>query len=215
MESIDSLARAINSFSGGMVLVSHDMRLISQVAKEIWICDHRKVEKFNGEIEDFKMRIRTGLGLGAGSAPKSENVPKAPLAPVAMAPPLPPVAKAADKEEDENDALLKSRLELAEIAIQKQRARQAAEVLSVAGPIDRHVKCFERIGGVAAAAGRHLRQLYPVDPRLILRASMARNILCERLCQTRETMCDIVRFILRKEGIEAGPDPQRFIDEWI
>ncbi|CAM9187765.1 unnamed protein product, partial [Ectocarpus fasciculatus] len=64
MESIDSLARAINSFEGGMVLVSHDMRLISQVAKEIWICDHRKVEKFAGEIEDFKMRIRTGLGLG-------------------------------------------------------------------------------------------------------------------------------------------------------
>lgn len=31
MESIDSLAKAINSFSGGMVLVSHDMRLISQV----------------------------------------------------------------------------------------------------------------------------------------------------------------------------------------
>ena len=33
MESIDSLAKAINGFSGGMVLVSHDMRLISQVSK--------------------------------------------------------------------------------------------------------------------------------------------------------------------------------------
>ena len=31
MESIDSLAKAINNFKGGMVLVSHDMRLISQV----------------------------------------------------------------------------------------------------------------------------------------------------------------------------------------
>ena len=31
MESIDSLAKAINQFTGGMVLVSHDMRLISQV----------------------------------------------------------------------------------------------------------------------------------------------------------------------------------------
>jgi ATP-binding cassette subfamily F protein 2 len=31
MESIDSLAKAINAFGGGMVLVSHDMRLISQV----------------------------------------------------------------------------------------------------------------------------------------------------------------------------------------
>lgn len=31
MESIDSLAKAINAFTGGLVLVSHDMRLISQV----------------------------------------------------------------------------------------------------------------------------------------------------------------------------------------
>ena len=31
MDSIDSLARAINSYTGGMLLVSHDVRLISQV----------------------------------------------------------------------------------------------------------------------------------------------------------------------------------------
>lgn len=39
MESIDALAKAVNEFEGGLVLVSHDMRLISQVAKEIWIGD--------------------------------------------------------------------------------------------------------------------------------------------------------------------------------
>ena len=31
METIDSLARAINNWDGGMALVSHDFRLISQV----------------------------------------------------------------------------------------------------------------------------------------------------------------------------------------
>lgn len=36
MECIDSLAKAINSFNGGVVLVSHDFRLLDQVAKEIW-----------------------------------------------------------------------------------------------------------------------------------------------------------------------------------
>merc|ERR1712185_43777 len=35
MQMIDALARAINNFSGGLVLVSHDFRLIGQVAKEI------------------------------------------------------------------------------------------------------------------------------------------------------------------------------------
>ena len=61
MESIDSLAKAINNFGGGMVLVSHDMRLISQVAKEIWICDNKTVSKYLGEISDFKMHLRRQL----------------------------------------------------------------------------------------------------------------------------------------------------------
>ena len=48
MESIDSLAKAINEFKGGIVLVSHDMRLISQVAKEIWVVDNLTVSKYTG-----------------------------------------------------------------------------------------------------------------------------------------------------------------------
>ena len=50
MESIDSLAKAINEFTGGMVLVSHDMRLISQVAKEIWVVDNLTVSKYTGML---------------------------------------------------------------------------------------------------------------------------------------------------------------------
>ena len=63
MESIDALAYAINHFGGGMLLVSHDMRLISQVAKEIWLVENEQVTKYQGEIDDFKMRIRRQLKL--------------------------------------------------------------------------------------------------------------------------------------------------------
>ena len=58
MESIDSLAKMINHFKGGLVLVSHDMRLISQVAKEIWICDKKKVERYQGDILTFKLAAK-------------------------------------------------------------------------------------------------------------------------------------------------------------
>lgn len=54
MESIDALAEAINEFEGGMVLVSHDFRLLQQTAKEIWVCDHKKVERWNGDIKSYK-----------------------------------------------------------------------------------------------------------------------------------------------------------------
>lgn len=63
MESIDSLARAINDFQGGMILVSHDMRLISQVAKEIWICDHQKISRYEGDISSFKMELRKAMHI--------------------------------------------------------------------------------------------------------------------------------------------------------
>lgn len=63
MESIDALAIAVNNYSGGLVLVSHDMRLISQVAKEIWICDNKTIEKYKGDIMNFKMDLRKAQGI--------------------------------------------------------------------------------------------------------------------------------------------------------
>jgi len=54
MDMIDSLAEAINEFKGGLVLVSHDFRLITQVAKEIWVCDNKSITKLNGSILDYK-----------------------------------------------------------------------------------------------------------------------------------------------------------------
>jgi hypothetical protein len=63
MESIDALAKAVNEFEGGLVLVSHDMRLISQVAKEIWICDNKTITPYRGDIMNFKMDMRKQMGI--------------------------------------------------------------------------------------------------------------------------------------------------------
>jgi ATP-binding cassette subfamily F protein 2 len=57
IETIDSLAEAINSFSGGLVLVSHDFRLIDQVAKEVWVCDNHTVKKWSGSIRTYKSSL--------------------------------------------------------------------------------------------------------------------------------------------------------------
>lgn len=58
MESIDALARCLKKFKGGVLMISHDMRLISQCAQEIYVCDEKKVTKYRGDIMDFKMHSR-------------------------------------------------------------------------------------------------------------------------------------------------------------
>lgn len=58
METIDGLAEALNDFEGGMVLVSHDFRLISQVAEEIWVCEHETITKWQGDIASYKKHLR-------------------------------------------------------------------------------------------------------------------------------------------------------------
>mmetsp|Transcript_12971 Transcript_12971/g.24528 ORF Transcript_12971/g.24528 Transcript_12971/m.24528 type:complete len:608 (+) Transcript_12971:57-1880(+) len=58
MQCIDALAGAINKFSGGVVLVSHDFRLISQVAKQIWVCDKKTVTKWDGDIQSYKKHLK-------------------------------------------------------------------------------------------------------------------------------------------------------------
>merc|ERR1719446_329301 len=56
MQCIDALAEAINAFSGGTVLVSHDFRLIDQVAGAIWVCD-KGVQPWKGDIKAYKTHL--------------------------------------------------------------------------------------------------------------------------------------------------------------
>eukprot|EP00088_Acartia_fossae_P011444 TRINITY_DN15815_c0_g1_i1.p1 TRINITY_DN15815_c0_g1~~TRINITY_DN15815_c0_g1_i1.p1 ORF type:complete len:300 (+),score=86.32 TRINITY_DN15815_c0_g1_i1:104-901(+) len=58
METIDALADAINGFDGGVVLVSHDFRLIDQVADQIWICEKQTVTKWEGDIISYKDHLK-------------------------------------------------------------------------------------------------------------------------------------------------------------
>ncbi|KAK2964576.1 putative ABC transporter F family member 1 [Blattamonas nauphoetae] len=62
LETIDALADAINEFEGGVLLVSHDFRLIRQIAKEIWVCADMTITPFKGTIDDYKTQLETKLG---------------------------------------------------------------------------------------------------------------------------------------------------------
>jgi len=65
MGCIDSLARAINAFDGGLILVSHDFRLISQVAKEVWVCDNKNIAPWDGDITSYKLHLQKQMTRSA------------------------------------------------------------------------------------------------------------------------------------------------------
>jgi len=62
LETIDALADAINAFNGGLVLVSHDFRLINQVADEIWECRDGDIHKWEGDILAYKEHLIEHMG---------------------------------------------------------------------------------------------------------------------------------------------------------
>ncbi|KIK95945.1 hypothetical protein PAXRUDRAFT_826507 [Paxillus rubicundulus Ve08.2h10] len=60
MASIDALALAIKEFEGGVVIVSHDFRLISQVAEDLWEVKDKTVRNLTSEditIVDYKKNL--------------------------------------------------------------------------------------------------------------------------------------------------------------
>ena len=57
VDAVDGLAAAIKAFGGGVVLVSHDFRLIDQVANEIWVCEGKGVRRYDGTIHDYKKEL--------------------------------------------------------------------------------------------------------------------------------------------------------------
>jgi ATP-binding cassette subfamily F protein 2 len=58
IETIDALADAINEWNGGLVLVSHDFRLISQVADDIWVCNNGKIIPWTKDILQYKNELK-------------------------------------------------------------------------------------------------------------------------------------------------------------
>lgn len=60
MSSIDALAEAIKAFEGGVVIVSHDFRLISQVAEDLWEVKGKQVQNLTKQditIVDYKKAL--------------------------------------------------------------------------------------------------------------------------------------------------------------
>lgn len=54
---IDALVDALKNFSGGVLMVSHDISVINSVCNEIWVSENGTARRFEGSIYDYKKYI--------------------------------------------------------------------------------------------------------------------------------------------------------------
>ncbi|KRY36505.1 ATP-binding cassette sub-family F member 3 [Trichinella spiralis] len=54
IETVDALGEAINQFNGGVIIVTHEERLISMVCKELVIVSDGKVTQLDGGLREYK-----------------------------------------------------------------------------------------------------------------------------------------------------------------
>ena len=57
MESREALVEALTAYSGAVVLVSHDMHLLSLVADRLWLVKDGRVAPYDGDLEDYRRTL--------------------------------------------------------------------------------------------------------------------------------------------------------------
>lgn len=61
VETVEALSKALNRFTGGVILVTHDQYLIQGVCQELWHCNNGSVVCLKGGFEEYKKIIEKEL----------------------------------------------------------------------------------------------------------------------------------------------------------
>ena len=92
LEARDALTRALASFEGTMVLVSHDRHMLRATADQLWLVADGDVEPFEGDLEDYRQWLaksdKQAKVKKAKMAAKAQSSPSPVAAPVIIAPVL-------------------------------------------------------------------------------------------------------------------------------
>jgi len=62
IESIDALAEAISEYQGGIIIVSHDERLIRETNCTLWVIEDQGIEEIDGDFDDYRKEVLEQLG---------------------------------------------------------------------------------------------------------------------------------------------------------
>ncbi|MGA0235972.1 MAG: ABC transporter ATP-binding protein, partial [Alphaproteobacteria bacterium] len=57
VDSRQALVQAINGYDGAVIIVTHDPHLVELTADRLWIVRHGKVERFEGDMADYRREL--------------------------------------------------------------------------------------------------------------------------------------------------------------
>lgn len=61
IEGLDALMSVLQKWNGGVIIISHDEKFITTVAKELWVCGDGTVTKFRGDVQSYKNLIVSNI----------------------------------------------------------------------------------------------------------------------------------------------------------
>src|SRR5271165_885948 len=104
IDSRRALTRALNDYSGAVILITHDRSLMEMVADRLWLVSDGTVKAFDGDMDDYARFVLDRARTANRNAPKAPQGPPAATAPASRGPMGP----------------LKRRLEAAEEALARE-----------------------------------------------------------------------------------------------
>jgi ATP-binding cassette subfamily F protein 3 len=85
IDSREALVRALNDYSGAVVLITHDRHLIDASADRLWLVADGTVKPFDGDVEDYR-RMILGIAPMSREAEPAATKPQAPPSKTQLAP---------------------------------------------------------------------------------------------------------------------------------
>ncbi|WP_019953747.1 ABC-F family ATP-binding cassette domain-containing protein [Yoonia vestfoldensis] len=76
IESREALVEALTAYSGAVILVSHDMHLLSMVADRLWLVKDGHVTSYDDDLEAYRRLLLTPDKPSEKDKPKAKTAPK-------------------------------------------------------------------------------------------------------------------------------------------
>jgi ATP-binding cassette, subfamily F, member 3 len=57
IDAREALIKSIQDFKGGVIVISHDAYFLDQIVQEYWLISEGKINKFEGNLEDYKRKL--------------------------------------------------------------------------------------------------------------------------------------------------------------